>query len=125
MGQDGQSILSSPCLAQSFRPTGFPLFQTFHDGSDFVPFSRTPAPAAVSELLRGEDFISAAEFEESYQIQMPREGSPDPEVCTLFFSLFPFLQGESLIGIDVPGLFASKGVRLRPTAIQSSAHCPL
>ncbi|CDZ97382.1 Thioredoxin-like fold [Phaffia rhodozyma] len=52
------------------------LRMTFHDGSDFAPMSKTPAPAAVSELLRGEDFVSAAEYEDGYVL--PREGIDDP-----------------------------------------------
>jgi hypothetical protein len=59
------------------RPSLTPA-QTFHDGSDFAPIAKA-APAAVTELLRGEDFVTAAEVE-NMQYDMPTEGYEDPLV---------------------------------------------
>lgn len=65
--------------------------QTFHDGSDFAPIAKA-APAAVTELLRGEDFVTAAEVE-NMQYDMPTEGYEDPLVRTQLKGAFSIWRG--------------------------------
>lgn len=60
------------------RLASFFGLQTFHDGSDFAPMAKS-APAAVTELLRGEEFVTAGEIENG-QYDLPTEGYADPLV---------------------------------------------
>lgn len=93
--------------------------QTFHDGSDFAPIAKS-APAAVSELLRGEDFVTAAEVE-NMQYDMPTEGYEDPLVHP-FPTSFAGGQAAGVLGTDADADVTRAG-SLRRRSMSTSGRC--